>query len=297
VTAPPPAPADKPERPPEVTLVPGSSFPIPDGPSEAPRGHTLHPTDPQFQPEAIRAEAEKRVHARVDGWARDALAEARAEGGLPDPYFWRVRDTAIAALGKHAKEAGVTATSRQVFEKMGERYTGAAEKFAKSGNPDLGPLGDAPRQSEIMKGRFGDDPSTLSVRALVQATETQNDLSHGKPLLALRMQQRQFKDGTAPVVELVTSSGDDKFDAFVLAEWRKALAAAGPPPDASFHGPELRTIWSVEGWLGMPKKMEEALSYLPVPGIMGFSADRVLPALTDEGYHYEFHARILRAYQ
>jgi hypothetical protein len=30
---------------------------------------------------------------------------------------------------------------------------------------------------------------------------------------------------------------------------------------------------------------------------MGFGADRVLPALTDEGYHYEFHARILRMYQ
>jgi hypothetical protein len=296
---PPPVPEDKPKRAPDVplTLVPRSDFAVPGGPSEGPRGHTLHPTDPQFQPEAMRKEEEKRVHGRVDGWARDALAEARAEGGLPDPYFWRVRDVAVAALGKHAKEAGVIATGRQVFENTGRRYTGAAEEFAKTGNPNLGPLGDAPTQSETLKQRFGDDPETNSVRALVQATETQEQLSHGKPLLALKMQQRQFKDGSAPMVQLVSGSGDDKFDAFVLDEWRKALAQAGPPPEASFHGDEVRTIWSVEGWLGLPKKMEQAFSYLPVPGVMGIGADKVLPQLTDEGYHYEFHARILRVYQ
>jgi hypothetical protein len=265
---------------------------------QAPRGHTLHPTDPQFQPEALRSEEERRVHQRVDGWARDTLAEARAQGGLPDPYFWAVRDAAVKGLDRGAKEAGVVATGSAVMLKRGERYLSGAESFAKTGNPNLAPLGEAPRQSEILKNRMGNEPETLSLRALVQAAETQADLMHGKPQLALTMELRQFQDGSPPQVVVVTASSDAKFDAFVLAEWPKSMATAGAPPVRLFHnGPVLRTLWAVEGWLGMPKKMAETFSMLPVPGVLGFGADQIAPMLTEEGYHYEFHARLLRSYE
>jgi hypothetical protein len=36
---------------------------------------------------------------------------------------------------------------------------------------------------------------------------------------------------------------------------------------------------------------------LPAPGVMGFSSEQLAPLLTKEGYHYEFHARLLRSYE
>ena len=265
--------------------------------AEAPHGHTSRPDDPEFRPEVIRAEEEHRVKQRVDGWAQDELAEVRAQGGLPHPYFSGVRDAARAGLDKRAREAGITATTGQMMKEIGKRYADSASSYAKTGDPNLGPPGVNPRQSEVLKERMGNMPEAMALRALVQATETQNELSHGKPLIALTLELRQFRDGRPLTAMVIQASSDARFDAFVLDAWPKSIAEAGPPPADAFHGPELRSIWAVEGWLGLPKKLEAAISYLPMPGIMGMGADKLLPALTEEGYHYEFHARLLRVYQ
>ncbi len=276
-------------------LLPASSF-GPDGElSEAPRGRTLRPDDPSFDPVAIRAEEARVVKKRVDGWTQDELAEARAQRGLPHPYFSGLREAAIAGLGKRATEVGLVASKADEMRAIGERYEGAASSYGKSGNPNLGPPGLAPRQSEILKDRLGNNPDTMPLQALVQATELMNDLSHGKPLITLTLELRQFRDGAPLVVRVVQPSRDGKFDAFVLEAWPKSIASAGTPPPDAFHGAELRSIWAVEGWLALPKALAGAVSYLPMPGFMGVGADKLLP-LTQDGTHYDFQARLLRVY-
>ncbi len=303
----PPAPAepiasDVPKDPLVKPSAPITLFPLPSlapstEPAEAPHGRTMHPDDPEFRPDVIRAEEEHRVKRRVDGWAEDGLAEARAQNGLPHPYFSGLREAAKTGLGKRAREAGIKATTSQALTEVGKRYANAASSYAKTGDPNLGPPGVNPRQSEVLKDRMGNMPETMALRALVQATETQNDLSHGKPLIALTLELRQFRDGSPLSAVVLKASSDPTFDAFVLDAWPKTIADAGPPPADAFHGPELRSIWAIEGWLGLPKKLETAISYAPMPGILGFGADKLMPALTDEGYHYEFNARLLRVYQ
>ena len=280
-----------------ISLFPGASLAPSDEVAEAPHGQTLHPEDLAFRPEVLRAEEEHRVKARVDGWALDQLAAARAQSGLPHPYFSNLGSAMRSNLDKHAKEAGITATTTQFMKSIGKRYADASSSYGKTGDPDLGPPGINPRQSEQLRDRFGSEPETMGLRMMVQAAETQNDLSHGKPLISLMVELRQFKDGRPLTAMVVQASSDAKFDAFVLDVWPRALFETGAPPQDAFHGPELRSLWAVEGWLGLPKKLQTAISYLPMPAIMGFGADKVLPALTEEGYHYEFRTRLLRLYQ
>ena len=156
--------------------------------------------------------------------------------------------------------------------------------------------GIAPRQSERLKERFGSDPGSIHMRALVQAAETSEDLKSGKPLFTLTLELRQVRETGEWVSTLLRGSGNVPFDAFVLETWPKAIASAGAPPPEAFRGSELRSIWAVEGWLRNPKKLEETLSYLPSPGVMGLPVDRLMPKLSQEGYRYEFRARLLRVY-
>jgi hypothetical protein len=297
----PPAPSSPPssdvpraETPPARPLFQAPGLGPSDRIADVPHGHTLYPDDPSLRPEAVRAEAEKRVGQRVQGWAAEGLAEARALKGLPHPYFSRVRDAVRSGLDKLARETNTHPSSGQILKSWGKRYGDAAESFAKSGDPNLGPPGINPRPSERMKERFSNEAPFLS--ALAQATETQDDLTHGKPLISLTVELREFRDGSPFELVLLQGSADSRFDDFVLSAWPKSIAEAGPPPLDAFHGPQLRSIWSIEGWLRLPKVLDDVFAYAPVPGAFGIGADRVLPAFTDEGYRYEFHATVLRVY-
>ena len=276
---------------PQLSLAPGGDFAA--LPS---RGHTVYPDDPSLSPEALRAEEEHRVGARVGGWTEDTLAEARAQRGLPHPYFSGVGEAARAGLEREARAQKVGATLIQAAAAFGQRYAEAVESYGKGGNPDLGPPGIAPRLSERTAERFGNEPGAMPLRALVQATELQSDLRHGRPLISLTLELRQSKDRKTQTAAVLQGSSDPKFDAFVLGAWPKAIEEAGPPPVDAFHGQELRSVWAVEGWLGLPRKLDKVLSYLPTPGVYGLPLDAALPAVSGEGYHYEFRARLLRVY-
>jgi hypothetical protein len=274
---------------PRLSLSPSGEFPVP-----ASRGHTLRPDDPSLSPEVLALEEEHRVHERVSGWTDDTLADARAQRGLPHPYFTGVGEALKSGLDKEARAAGFGSSLAEASKAIGKRYAESMSSYAKTGNPDLGPPGITPRQSEQLKERFGNDASMVS--ALVQATELQNDLKHGRPLLSLTLELRQSRALGTRTVAVLEGSGEARFDAFVVDVWPRAMDHAGAPPPEAFHGPELRSVWAIEGWLGMPKKLESALSYLPVPGALGIGADTLLPKLTQDGYHYEFRARLLRVY-
>lgn len=252
------------------------------------RGETVRPDDPRFSKEVLNAQAEQRVKARVTGWAEDTLAEARAERGLPHPYFTGVREAARAGLGKLAAEKGVRATLGQAMGAVAGRYLEGASSYGKGGDPGLGPPGQAPQLSEKLN-----QPEAQAMRGLAQATETFNALSTGKPLLSLTLELRQSKDKKTRTAVLKRSS-DPAFDAFVLEAWPAAIAGAGPPPDDAFHSDELRSIWEVEGWPGTTK-LDKAMTYLPDPGMLGVPLTKVIPGAVN-GIGYEFRARLLRVY-
>jgi hypothetical protein len=256
-------------------------------------GQTLHPDDAQFQPETIRAEAVKTVKARVTGMYEDEIAIAKAQNGLPHPYFMGLRSTLKTTLDFRAREEKMVVTGAEVMASIGRRYLDASEAYGKGGNPNLGAPGTSQRPSEKLAGA-SNASNIMPLRMLAQAQETQDDLSNGKPFLMLQLELRQFKDGTAPAITLVQRSNDPKFDAFVVAEWPKNIVAAGPPPDDAFRGPMLRSVWQIEGWARLPKQMQEAMAY--APGIMGLGVDKIGSAVGAVQYHYEFDAKLLRAY-
>jgi hypothetical protein len=252
------------------------------------RGETVRPDDPRFSKEVLNAQAEQRVKARVTDWAEDTLAEARAQRGLPHPYFSGVRDAARAGLDKLAAQKGVRASFAQAAGAMAGRYLEGASSYGKGGDPNLGPPGQAPQLSEKLN-----QPEQQAMRGLAQATETFNALSHGKPLLSLTLELRQSKDKKTRTAVLKGSS-DPAFDAFVLEAWPTAISAAGPPPEDAFRSDELRSIWEIEGWPGSTK-LDKALTYLPDPGVLGIPLTKVIPGAVG-GYSYEFRARLLRVY-
>ena len=274
---------------PSLTLSPGSDFRV------ETHGETLRPDDPRFSPEAVRAEGEKRVTVRVTSMVEDELASARAERGLPHPYFSGLRAAGKSGLDQRAREAKMEPKGIDVLASFGDRYLDASKSFGQSGNPNLGPQGTTLRPSEKL-AQASNASEISALRSLAQATETQSDLSTGKPFLALQLELRQFKDGAVPIVRLTQHSRDAKFDAFVMVEWPKSIESAGAPPVDAFRGPELRSVWQIEGWVRLPKQMQDALSYAPMPGVMGLGADKIAAAVGGVSYHYEFDAKLLRVY-
>ena len=286
----PPSASDAPRAEPVATLVPQQVALSPGGTivMEPSRGETLHPDDPRFDPSVIAAKEKQRVTARVQGWAEDELAEARAQNGLPHPYFMSMRERALAGLGKRAREVGLRASPGLAARALRDRFQGAAEAYGKSGNPNLGPPGQAPRLSEKLT-----QPDLQALRGLAQATETFEDLSHGKPLLTLTLEFRQSKTNQTKTT-IIKASIDPAFDAFVLEAWPLSIAAAGPPPPEAFHSNELRSIWEIEGWPGATP-LDRTMTYLPSAGVMGVPLTRLIPAAT-QGTSYEFRAKLLRVY-
>lgn len=270
-------------RPDQLTLSPSSNFPV-----EPSRGETVHPDDPRFDKDVIAAKEKQRVKARVDGWAEDGLAEARAQNGLPHPYLSSLGEAGKTGLTKLAKERGVRASPELSAQVLGARMAKATESYGKGGNPDLGPPGQAPRLSEKLT-----QPEQQAMRGLAQATELFNDLTHGKPLLTLTLEFRQSKTNENKTT-IIKASIDPSFDAFVLEAWPLSIAKAGPPPEDAFRSTELRSIWEIEGWPGATA-MDKTMTYLPEAGLMGLPLTKLIPGAVN-GFGYEFRARLLRVY-
>ena len=269
--------------PPNIALSPSGTIAV-----EPSRGETIHPDDPRFDPDVIAAKEKQVVNARVKGFAEDDLAQARAEGGLPHPYFMKLREAGNKGLDKLAAARGMKAPPALLGKVLGTRFQDSAASYGKSGNPNLGPPGQAPRLSERLN-----QPDQNAMKALAQATEMFDDLSHGKPLLTLTLEFRQSKSNEMKTT-ILKASIEPSFDAFVLEAWPTSVAAAGPPPPDAFRTDELRSIWQVEGWPA-PTSLDKAMTYLPAPGIMGVPLTTVIPAAMD-GLRYEFRARLLRSY-
>lgn len=257
-------------------------------PVEPQRGETIHPDDPRFDKDVIAAKEKARVTARVQGFAEDVIAEARAEGGLPHPYLVTLGESARTGLTKLAAEKGVRASPELAGKVLGARVQSAVESYGKGGDPNLGKPGREPLLSEKFT-----QPDQNAMRALAQSTEFWDQLTHGKPLLTLTLELRQTKDNGVKTT-ILKASVDPAFDKFVLEAWPLSIAKAGPPPPDAFHSNELRSIWEIEGWPGKTS-FDKAMTYLPETGLMGVPLTKLIPGAT-KGFSYEFRARLLRVY-
>lgn len=233
------------------------------------------------------------MKARVQGWAEDELAESRAQNGLPHPYLMTMRDAGKKGLDKLARERGVRASGALAGKVLSQRYQSAVESYGKGGDPGLANLkpgqASAPRLSERMT-----QPDQQAGRALAQATELFEDLTHNKPLLTLTLELRQSKT-TGTRTKILKASIDPAFDAFVLEAWPLSIEKAGPPPDDAYRtSEELRSIWEIEGWAAQTA-LDKKMTYLPEAGVMGVPLTKIIPGMS-QGFGYEFRARLLRVY-
>lgn len=259
--------------------------------SAPPTGRTIRPDDPSLSPEVKRLEEEHRVGGRVGGWAKDALAEARAGAGAGGghPYLGGV-GTAMRSGLRSAKGGTQGALGANPAEVMFNRWTGAMEDYAKTGNPGIQEEGLAPTQSEKLKQMYGQEAQW--VQGLSQGAQTVHDLQHGKPLLSLTFELRQKKDGHFKSGTILEKSGSDHFDAFVMRVVPKALEELGPPPEEVLRGrDEVRSVWRIEGW----QVYTQLETQLPGLGIEGIPLDALRRQLAKDK-KFDFRARLLRAY-
>ncbi|WP_241757773.1 ferrichrome ABC transporter substrate-binding protein [Myxococcus landrumensis] len=179
---------------------------------------------------------------KVDGWASDALATARAESGAVHPYFSTLQD----------------------------RF---AKKLVNPPSPDLGVLGSRVKREQVDAiKRFGETGTPFIAekrdRRLEQRNRMQAAVEAGRaanmfmmdvtaPVLALAavLEVRQARDGTLLDLKVLEGSGDAKFDEWAVTHLRDALASADPPPESGrgLRDDGLRSRWRLEEYLGNPR--------------------------------------------
>jgi hypothetical protein len=281
-----------------LSLLPRDRVEELDSPSgEDQRGRTISPDDPSLSGWVKRAEEELRVKQRVDGFAGDAAAEARAQRGLPHPYLTQVREALRGGL--NAADGGTPAAlgAHQAVEFLFNQYRSAAEQYGKTGgDPGVIQPGLAPRQTEKQKELFGNEPQSEWTRAITQSADTIQNLAYGAPLLAVTLELRQDPSGRMLSERIVEKSASAKFDAFVLRVVPAALAGLGAvPEDARRGGAELRSVWRIQGWARLPKNLERTMTMFGAPAVQGIPMD-VIAKQRAAHEQFDFRARLLRAY-
>jgi hypothetical protein len=239
-TVPPPHPpaADAP-----IQLFPGGAVARGAGP--------VPPADPGAStardvPDSPAVEA-KRVLERVETMRRDGLAERLVATGVDD-YFKDYRRALQAHMGppppgggpKHGDltpgQRWINAWLDALDEANSRRETPKAERMPAQNVQDV-----TGRMEEFVSNQLGPmavQPSFAAQRLLQRAAT-------GTPVAVLLIVQRA--DGTIASTELVASSGDKAFDAYVVEHAPLALAAVPRPParqGAGLHPDGTRTEWA-----------------------------------------------------
>jgi hypothetical protein len=208
-------------------------------------------------PESREAEG-RRVQQRVEGWRLDALAEARVATGVDD-YFKDFRRALQGHMGPPPPGGG----PKHGDLSAGQRWINAWLAALEEADPSRAP----PAQGERMPNREVQDVTgrmdefianqlgPMAVQPSFTAQRLLRRASAGVPVAVLRIVQRA--DGSIASTELVASSGDKAFDAYVVEHAPLALAAVPPPParqGAGLHPDGTRTEWAfyrAEGGCGV----------------------------------------------
>jgi hypothetical protein len=208
-------------------------------------------------PESREAEG-RRVQQRVETWRRDSLAERLVATGVDD-YFKDYRRALQANMGPPPPGGGPKHGDLTAGQRWINAWLAALEEAEASRDPP--PKGErmpernvqdvTGRMEEFVANQLGPmavQPSFAAQRLLQRATA-------GVPVAVLLIVQRA--DGSIASTELVASSGDKTFDAYVVEHAALALAAVPPPParqGAGLHPEGSRTEWAfyrAEGGCGV----------------------------------------------
>ncbi|MBN9682650.1 MULTISPECIES: ferrichrome ABC transporter substrate-binding protein [unclassified Corallococcus] len=192
-------------------------------------------------PKALAAREAEEARQKVDGWAHDATASARATGATP-PYFAKLRQ------GFSEKLVDPPPPDTDVLARRLKReQLEAIERFGKTGTPF------APQARDVRR------ETSDRLRAAVEAGRAANVymMDVTTPILALVaiVEVRQARDGSLIDLQVLEGSGDPKFDRWAVSHLRDALASAAPPTDGGvgIHEDGMRTRWRLEEYLGNPR--------------------------------------------
>ncbi|NOJ98937.1 ferrichrome ABC transporter substrate-binding protein [Corallococcus coralloides] len=192
-------------------------------------------------PKALAAREAEEARQKVDGWAHDATASARATGATP-PYFAKLRQ------GFSEKLVNPPPPDTDVLARRLKReQLEAIERFGKTGTPF------APEARDVRR------ETSDRLRAAVEAGRAANVymMDVTAPILALVaiVEVRQARDGSLIDLQVLEGSGDPKFDKWAVSHLRDALASAEPPTDGGVGIREdgMRTRWRLEEYLGNPR--------------------------------------------
>ena len=236
---------DVPRASPPLTLVPRN---LPGGvpvPAEEPsRGRTIRNLPGEApDPEAMAAYQAEEAKARVDGWAADTLAEARAQRGAVPPYFRQLQGAFREQLVDPPPPNANVVGSRLAQEQIDK-----VQRFGKTGSPVIAPEKREHRLEQRNRLHAAVEAGRATNMYMVDVTS---------PVLALAavVEVWQEPDGRLRELKVLESSGDPTFDNWALSRLRHALAKTFSPPDAGvgIHDEGIRTRWRLEEYLGNPR--------------------------------------------
>jgi hypothetical protein len=193
-------------------------------------------------PREVAARQAEEARQKVDGWAKDSLAEARALSGAPHPYFAELQDEFSKSLVNPPKP-----DLRVLSARMKREQVDAIQRFGKTGSP-YAPSG--PRDHRLeQRNRF---------QAAVEAGRAANmfmvDVTQPVLALAAVLEVRQERDGKLVDISVVEGSGDPTFDSWAMSQLREAIARMDAPDDSSagvgIREDGMRSRWRLKEYLG-----------------------------------------------
>ena len=200
-----------------------------------------------------------RVLERVETMRRDALADRLVATGVDD-YFKDYRRALQAHMGSPPPGGGPRHGDLTAGQRWINAWLDALEEANSQRDPPKGermPAQDVQdvtgRMDEFVANQLG----PMAVQPSFAAQRLVQRAAAGAPVAVLRIVQRA--DGSIASTELVASSGDKAFDAYVVEHAPLALAAVPRPParhGAGLHPEGTKTEWAFfragAGWRGAP---------------------------------------------
>jgi hypothetical protein len=247
ITAPPPpAAATAPHAPPSdapIQLFPGGA--VARGAGPLPPGDTGASTARDV-PDSPAVEGE-RVLERVEHMRRDNLAERLVATGVDD-YFKDYRRALQAHMGPPPPGGGPKHGDLTPGQRWINAWLDALEEANSRTDPPKGERMPAQnvqdvtgRMDELVANHLG----PMAVQPSFAAQRLIHRAAAGTPVAVLLIVQRA--DGSIASTELVASSGDKAFDAYVVEHAPLALASVPRPParqGAGLHPEGTRTEWA-----------------------------------------------------
>lgn len=225
------------------------------------------------------------VLARVDGWAKSDVAQARTSNGLISPEFEPLAKAlkgATANVPQFINTNNAADVGRAIFQ----GWAPGAEKYGKTGAAYVEPEGrneKLERPTALSEGveRLGDS-RTKNALAFFAAGARLQEFADGRAggTLSARVELRQNTDGTLQSVAMLTPSGHPSFDRWVLEQTR--FVAESWHFDGGVREVPARTVWRFDGVLTFRRSLKSMKDLTP-RAVLGLVTMSMLSALSAAG--------------